>query len=200
MAPQPLSRSFKRKYKKLHSKFSTVQSSTLLLEEDLRNATSTALKLIGDNDMLLDLLGDLSTTRSPVSAREQLAIYKESDAAVFGPQKEVSEYQPKYFTREETPEYFRSLPWDLDRFSYSGSHLEDLAKAASAAIGNNQTGNVDTPGAASGASARKNNGHARQTASKKRERGEGEEEINGAGSRKKKRKSILVPSSEVWEE
>lgn len=198
MAPQSLPRSFKRKYKKLHSRFTSVQSSTALLEEHLKTATATALKLIADNDMLLDLLGDLAPAKSHLTVEEQFAIYEESGDAVYGANAETSEYQPQFYLQESAPEYFQSLPWDLDRNSFSGSHLEDLAKAASAAQDNAQAGSLETPGLTAGGSTRKSN-NVRPPSGKKRERVDGEEDVNGSSSRKKKRKSIIVPASDTWE-
>lgn len=203
MSPQPLPRSFKRKYKKLHSQFTIVQSDTILLDEDLKTSTATALKLIADNDMLLDLLGDLRPVRNTISVDDQLAIYMESEDALYGPNEEESEFQPVYYTREEPPEHFESLPWDMDRHSFTGSHLEDLAKAvsasAAAAAATATAGAVETPGPAPSAKTQKNK-ETKQTSSKKRERTEVEEEVNGTSSRKKKRKSIVVPASDVWDE
>lgn len=157
----------------------TAQSATAALEEELNAVTEVALRLIGDNDMLLDMLSELGCLATPVSVQEQLAQSAQSD---------LEGLDTEYW--QDVPDHFKSLPWDLDLRSSSGSHLEDFAKVnlSSASTMAPQTTEI------SGNSARK---VVRTPVMKKRSR-DGEEDQNGTSARKKKRKSMLDQSSTTW--
>ena len=195
MPPSALPKSFRRKYKKLHAQFSAVHASTVVLEEDLNAITATALKLISENDMLLDLLSEISSEKSPQSVAEQL--WGNIDSS----DDEAAAHQVAYGgvtqdgTAVDSPEYFQSLPWDLDRLSHSGSYLEDVANSIEASNTSQLTAQAETP--ISNAVARRMN--AKQPSGKKRERLDGEEDINGTGNRKKKRKSSNLQHFESFE-
>ena len=193
MPPQPLPRSFKRKYKKLHSRFATIQAATALLEEDLNAATTTALKLIAENDTLLDLLVELNPGVAPVTVQEQLTNGVDDESTIDGNTNGDVLDDEYYFTG--IPEHFDSLPWNLDLQSFSGSHLEDLAKAAALTASANAVPAVETPSA--NPTSRKVT--ARGTGSKKRERTDADEDQNGTASKKKKRKSMLIHNSDSWD-
>ncbi|CCG81418.1 protein of unknown function [Taphrina deformans PYCC 5710] len=193
MPPQALPRSFKRKYKKLHGRFTTIQAATALLEEDLNIATTTALKLIAENDTLLDLLVELNPGKSPVRVQDQLSNDLRDDDSTVDDNTSGEVLDDDYYAAE-IPEHFDSLPWNLDLQSFSGSHLEDLAKAAALTITTNAAPAQETPSA--NPTSRKAN--ARGTISKKRERAEADEEQNGTATKKKKRKSMLIHNNESW--
>lgn len=197
MSPQALPRSYKRKYKKLHAQFVATQGSTMLLEEDIKDAIAIALKLMADNDMLLDLLGDLSPAPNSMVQQTGRSVSDSSAAGDLA----VSHYDTP--TKREVdpntavPEYFEHLPWDLDRNSFSGSYLEDLARTSTTTSGTNHAnGSTETP-ATTSSSARKL--AVRQQSSKKRERVEGDDALGMASGRKKKRKSIAVPNTATWD-
>lgn len=193
MPPQPLPRSFKRKYKKLHGRFTTIQAATTLLEEDLNATTTIALKLVAENDTLLDLLVDLNPGKSPIAVQDQLSNDTKDDDSTIDGHTNGEVLDDEYYSAE-IPEHFDSLPWNLDLQSFSGSHLEDLAKAASLTATNNTAPTIETPSA--NPTSRKPN--ARGVSSKKRERGEADEDQNGTVSKKKKRKSMLIHNIESW--
>lgn len=176
MSPQTLQRSFKRKYKKLHGQVTVVQASTALLEEELKTNTAIALKLVADKDMLLDLLLDISRDKRPIEVKDQIATGTYGD----------------YYTTD-VPAHFSSMPWDLDRNSYSGSHLEDLAKAASQAAPTQQPQIAETPAPAS-----TKKSTFKQSSSKKRDRND-IEELNGLSNKKKKRKSMAITNKDGWD-
>lgn len=193
MPPQPLPRSFKRKYKKLHARFATIQSATASLEEDLNLVTTTALKLIAENDMLLDLLIDLTPNKTPITTDAQLSHHSKDNESTLDGNTNGDVLDDEYYTLD-VPEHFSCLPWDLDLHSFSGSHLEDLAQASTvtAAV---STPAVETPSAAQ--TSRKTNG--RGQGSKKRERTDGaDDEVNSTATKKKKRKSMLVQNNDTW--
>lgn len=180
MSPQPLPRSFKRKYKKLRAQFSVIQATTAVLEAELQGVTATALKLTSDKDMILDLLLDLLPERQVTPVSEQIA-------------SESNPLRDDYY-KATVPDHFSSMPWDLDRVSFSGSYLEDLAKAATEAGSGTTVPAVDTPVSA----ASRKSAPRPSLNNKKRDRSE-IEETNGLSSKKKKRKSMAIPNKDTWE-
>lgn len=195
MPLQPLPRSFKRKYKKLHTRFTLIQSSTASLEDDVNAVTATALKLIAENDMLLDLLIDLSSDKQPISVESQLSRYAKDDESTLDGNTNGDVLDDEYYTMDK-PEHFKSLPWDLDLQSISGSHLEDIAKATALITSAQVPPAAETPTA--NPTSRK--AAPRGPGSKKRERAvDGDEDFNNTATKKKKRKSMLVHNNS-WTE
>lgn len=184
MPHQPLPRSFKRKYKKLRSRFNELQAATTDLQRTLDSLTESALELGADNDMLLDALADLGVHIDPISVQDQLR----HDSQDFTQDKSMSSDVDDYY-RQGVPEHFQALPWDLDLHARSGSYLDDLAQARAAAVSMAPPPAPETPSA--NASARK---AVRTLSAKKRGREGDEDASNGVMKKKKKRKSTLDQS------
>ena len=189
MLNRPLPRSFKRKYKKIHSEFSKTQAIANVLQAELDASVATALKLTSDTDYLLQLLSEIVPPKNPQDIVTQLERedLKDDETILDDAGSELAD---DYYSVEAIPGFFSSLPWNLDLNSFSGSHLEDIERAANAAI-TGQTlqyteSKVSTPAVPSSKKPR-------SQGSKKRERGEHDDEATPS-VKKKKRKSLLFNS------
>ena len=176
---RPLPRSYKRKYKKIHAGFSRAQYKAEDLKADLDAAVATALKLTADTDYLLQLLCDLVPSKQPQDVKDQLAREDLKDDETILDD-DGSELADDYYSEDDTPIHFESLPWNLDLDSFSGSHLEDLERAVNTVPVPAVPEVKQTPNSSKKA---RSNGP-----TKKRERAE-EETPSG---KKKKRKSMLA--------
>ncbi|KAJ8608178.1 hypothetical protein MRB53_039776 [Persea americana] len=184
--------------KKIHSEFSRQQGVANILQADLDAAVATALKLTADTDYLLQLLLDVAAPRvkdtQPLAEQLVREDLKDDETLLDDAGSELAD---DYYTLDEIPPHFNSLPWDLDLNSFSGSHLDDLDNAAKTAANGLALLNAETKATPLATSAKKQ--RTTTTGSKKRERVEMEEDQNTpSAARKKKRKSLLSQEVGEW--